>query len=98
LGVIIRTSRTSSTHGDLTMLVWVSFFAATLIAGAVGLVHRVRTRPSGTTVFGRPTHEIDQWLASAELAATTAPPPADAGPADADAPTPATDPGEPESE
>jgi hypothetical protein len=76
-------SATSTRRGDLTVLVWVSFFAAALVAGAAGIVHRVRTRPSGTTVFGRPTHEIDRWLASAELAATTTPPPVDTGPPDA---------------
>ncbi len=76
-------SATSTRRGDLTVLVWVSFFAAALVAGAAGIVHRVRTRPSGTTVFGRPTNEIDRWLASAELAATTTPPPVGTGPPDA---------------
>jgi hypothetical protein len=65
------------------VVVWVSFFAAAILAGAASIVHRVRTRPSGTTVFGRPTHEIDRWLANAELAATTTPPPVDTGPPDA---------------
>ena len=63
---------------NLTLLVWASFFAAAVIAGSLGVIHRVRTRPSGTTVFGRPTNEIDEWLARAELAATTTPPPVEA--------------------
>jgi hypothetical protein len=62
---------------NLTLLVWISFLVAAVAAGAVGIAHRVRTRPSGTNVFGRPTNEIDEWLASAELAATTAPAPVD---------------------
>lgn len=77
-----RTHAGKSGSLDLTLLVWASFFAAAVIAGTAGLVHRIRTRPSGTNVFGRPTHEVDQWLASAEMAATTAPAPVDR-PADA---------------
>jgi len=65
----------SSSHLNLTLLVWVSFFAAAVIAGTAGLIHRVRTRPTGTTIFDRPTSGIDEWLAGAELAATTTPPP-----------------------
>jgi hypothetical protein len=60
---------------NLTLLVWASFFAAAVIAGTAGLIHRVRTRPSGTTIFGRPTSGIDEWLARTEPAATTTPPP-----------------------
>jgi hypothetical protein len=69
----------SSSQLNLNLLVWASFFAAAVIAGTAGLIHRVRTRPSPTTIFGRPTSEIDDWLARAELAATTTPPPVEAG-------------------
>ena len=72
---VVRPGAASASHLDLTALVWGSFFAAAIIAGSLGLIHRIRTRPSGTTVFGRPTNEIDEWLASAELAATSAPAP-----------------------
>lgn len=82
---VARTRAGTSGSLDLTLLVWASFFAAAVIAGTAGLVHRIRTRPSGTNVFGRPTHEVDQWLASAEMAATTAPAPVDQ-PADAPRP------------
>jgi len=39
------------------------------------------------TVFGRPTHEVDDWPVRAELAATTAPPPIDAPASDAPGPS-----------
>jgi len=73
----IRSRAGTASPVDLTALVWVSFFAAAVIAGTFGVVYRIRRRPS--TAFGRPTDGIDDWLASAELAATRAPPPVAAG-------------------
>lgn len=79
---VARPSIASSSHPDLTLLVWISFLGAAIAAGAVGVAHRVRAKPTGTNVFGRPTDEIDEWLASAEFAATTAPAPLEADPAE----------------
>jgi hypothetical protein len=76
----VRSGASSFSHLPLTLLVWATFFAAVLIAGTVGLVRRIQTRRSGTTVFGRPAHDVDAWLARAELAAATTPPPVESPP------------------
>jgi hypothetical protein len=85
---VLRPGAASASRFDLTALVWASFFAAAVIAVSLGIIHRIRTRPSGVSVFGRPTNEVDEWLASAELAATSAPAPVEP---DAETPPEATD-------